>query len=1503
MSFSLFDNVKVTTGKPLDAKYLKANNLPYADINEVNAEIPLSQRYIGLTVNIASVEYWYANGVTDDDLIPKAGGGGGGEANNGSNVGSGYKIFKQKSGLNLQFRTLSGGTHITFVSGDTLGIHTTGLLSISSFNTYSGSTLTNINSRLLTSAFNTYSGGTRQNILNASVTGATNLGTTGDALFTSKTGRNLQFKRLVAGTNVTLTPSSTGITISSTGGGGGGSFWKTTGSTTVTTPTIIGDVTTQGILTVTSSILGRSHVQVGSQLRDNRQNPLLTQSLSGVTSNRTLSLSNATYLENYLLGTGWAIGKTSGLTSNTRLDIRGIGTTSSSKSLKITNLTGNTILEISDDSLISVKRVEYTSNFSSQFVKHSLVDKNYVTGHTSSFVSGATNLGTTGEILFTSKSGRNLQFKRLVAGGGVNLTSTSTGITITSTGGGEGGGEVNTASNIGIGYKIFKRKNIFDFEFRTVSGGTHISFVSGDTLGIHTTGLLATSSFNTYSGTTVPNSYYNKTQINAYSAATLTNINSRLLTTAFNTYSGGTRQNILNSAVTGGTNLGTTGEILFTSKSGRNLQFKRLVAGTNINLTASSTGITITSTGGGEGGGEVNTASNIGIGYKIFKRKNVFDLEFRTVSGGTHISFVSGDTLGIHTTGLLATSAFNTYSGATLTNINSRLLTSAFNTYSGGTRQNILNAAVTGGTNLGTTGDAIFSAKNGRNLEFKKLAAGSNISLASTSTGVTIATTGLITSAQVSFYTGSTAPNTYYNKSQINFYTGSTVPNTYYSKSQINFYTGSTAPNTFLTKSAFSTYSGGTRQNILNSAVTGATNLGTTGNALYDSKNGRDLQFKRLVAGANITLSSSATGVTISTGGSSGEANTASNIGTGYKIFKRKDNVNLEFRTLSGGTHISFVSGDTLGIHTTGLLATSDFNTYSGTSVPNTYYNKTQINFYTGSTAPNTYYNKNQINFYTGSTAPNTFLTKTAFDGYSGGTRQNILNSAVTGATNLGTTGNALFDSKSGRNLQFKKLAAGTNISLTSTSTGVTISTNGVATISSLNFYTGSTAPNTYYNKSQINFYTGSTVPNTYYAKSQINFYTGSTAPNTFLSKSAFNTYSGGTRQDILNSAVTGATNLGTTGDALFTSKSGRNLQFKKLAAGANISLSSTATGVTINTTGLVTTANLNFYTGSTAPNTYLTKTAFNTYSGGTRQNILNTAVTGGTNLGTTGNAIFSVKNGRNLEFKKLAAGTNISLANTSTGVTISTSGLVSTASLDFYTGSTAPNTYLSKTAFNTYSGGTRQNILNSAVTGATNLGTTGNALFDSKSGRNLQFKKLAAGSNIALTSTSTGVTIATTGLITSAQVSFYTGSTAPNTYYNKTQINFYSGSSVPNTYYNKTQINFYTGSTANNLYLTKTAFNTYSGGTRQNILNAAVTGATNLGAGSALFTSKSGRNLQFKTVTGNTNITLVNGTNSLGVNVTGVLQSTAFSGLAKITVSTTAPSSPAVGDLWVDTN
>lgn len=75
MAINLSDNVKVSAPKPVESKYLNINT-PYSSISEVNLNIPSGERYSGLTVNILGVEYWYKNGVDDNNLVVKLSEGG-----------------------------------------------------------------------------------------------------------------------------------------------------------------------------------------------------------------------------------------------------------------------------------------------------------------------------------------------------------------------------------------------------------------------------------------------------------------------------------------------------------------------------------------------------------------------------------------------------------------------------------------------------------------------------------------------------------------------------------------------------------------------------------------------------------------------------------------------------------------------------------------------------------------------------------------------------------------------------------------------------------------------------------------------------------------------------------------------------------------------------------------------------------------------------------------------------------------------------------------------------------------------------------------------------------------------------------------------------------------------------------------------------------------------------------------------------------------------------------
>lgn len=148
-------------------------------------------------------------------------------------------------------------------------------------------------------------------------------------------------------------------------------------------------------------------------------------------------------------------------------------------------------------------------------------------------------------------------------------------------GGGSGEGEVNTASNLGGGTGLFAAKVDFDLQFKSLVAGTGISLS------------------------------------NTATSVTITSAGEA------NTAS----------------NLGT-GSFLFAAKSGTDLQFKSLVAGTGVTLTSNSTSVTINA----PGTGEANTASNLGAGTAIFASKSGVDLQFKTLVAGSGVTISNNST-------------------------------------------------------------------------------------------------------------------------------------------------------------------------------------------------------------------------------------------------------------------------------------------------------------------------------------------------------------------------------------------------------------------------------------------------------------------------------------------------------------------------------------------------------------------------------------------------------------------------------------------------------------------------------------------------------------------------------------------------------------------------------------------------------------------------------------------------------------------------------------------
>lgn len=151
-------------------------------------------------------------------------------------------------------------------------------------------------------------------------------------------------------------------------------------------------------------------------------------------------------------------------------------------------------------------------------------------------VNTASNLGA-GSGTFASKVGADLQFKSLVAGTNVSLSSTATEITIAAT----DTGEVNTASNLGAGSGTFATKVGSDLQFKSLVAGSNVSLSStANEITIAATGEVNTAS-----------------------------------------------------------NVGASGTGVFYIKSGTDLQFKKLIAGTNLTITDNGTTITINAAGGG----------------------------------------------------------------------------------------------------------------------------------------------------------------------------------------------------------------------------------------------------------------------------------------------------------------------------------------------------------------------------------------------------------------------------------------------------------------------------------------------------------------------------------------------------------------------------------------------------------------------------------------------------------------------------------------------------------------------------------------------------------------------------------------------------------------------------------------------------------------------------------------------------------------------------------------
>lgn len=171
------------------------------------------------------------------------GGSGSGETNTGANVGLGEgTVFRDKTGVTLNFKTLLEGDNITFVNGtDTIEINAVlPIIDEGEINTganvgtgtgliFRDKTSETLNFKSLVQGSNiTLTNDANEITIAGPAPGETNTAAnvgTGEEVYKEKVGAELRFRTLVAGTNITLTENTNDITINSTASGGGSQKW------------------------------------------------------------------------------------------------------------------------------------------------------------------------------------------------------------------------------------------------------------------------------------------------------------------------------------------------------------------------------------------------------------------------------------------------------------------------------------------------------------------------------------------------------------------------------------------------------------------------------------------------------------------------------------------------------------------------------------------------------------------------------------------------------------------------------------------------------------------------------------------------------------------------------------------------------------------------------------------------------------------------------------------------------------------------------------------------------------------------------------------------------------------------------------------------------------------------------------------------------------------------------------------------------------------------------
>jgi len=1295
----------------------------------------------------------------------------------GSNVGSTApgtaQLYINKVSDRINFRSLLPGTGITLTQvGNNVTIDATasGITSIDSVGSgapvYYGPMGTTALFRRIASAITPNDGGINVSnddttmIIANTLTGNSLLG--GTAVYVDKTTNNLNFRSLVAGANVTITNDASTITIAAAGSSGGITGVDTASLTGVPVyDSTVSDVAyIRTLLADTALDMGGIEFAAASGIIT-VSNTLVGNSLLGGTAVYVDKTTNNLNFRSLVEGANIGITNDANTITIAAVDVITSVITASNTGMPIVNGTTAGVTEIRtliDDITPGFAGIVFSQAGGIITVGNSLDGESV----------GTTGAGT-GQP-YIQKVGDRIRFRSIVAGTNITVTQAGNDITIAAA---DSGATITAVEAVaGPGIPVYDSTDvggvayIRNLEADATPGNEGI--VMSENAGIITIGCNIGGS-NVGGGPGVVWSGV-KTPAGELEFNTLGGT-SNGLTVSAPVLGLITIDNTLDGASVGATGPGTGQPYI--QKVNDRIQFRSIVEGTNISVTQVDDDIIISAAGAAD---PITAVDSIGVGLSVYDSTDIDGVAYirslmaDTTSGNEGIGLtlstntiivsntISGTNLGSGPGTIFvqknasAQMEFNrlagTVNGLTVSSPSAGVIT--------------IDNDLNGNSLIG--GTAVFVDKTTNRLNFRSLVAGANIGITNNANTITIAATGVITSVVNASVTG------------LSLIEDGAAPVV-----DLRTLLADTALN--MGGMAFATAAGIiTVSNTLRGSSLGA------GTAVYVDKTTNFLNFRSLIAGANIGLSNDANTITIAATGVVTSAAPAS--GTGLSLIEDGAAPVVDLRTLLADTALNM--GGLAFATAAGVITVS--NTLVGNSLLGgtaVYVNKTtnNLNFRSLVAGANVTIT-NDANTITIAAADASGITAVSavvgpgtpvYDSTSLGTafiRNLIADTALNmegivfaEASGIITVSNSLRGSSLGAGtpvyvdkttnfLNFRSLVAGANVGLSNTATTITIAVTGVVT---------SAAPASGTGLSLIEDGAAPVV--------DLRTLLADTATN--MGGLAFATATG---VITVSNTLVGNSLIG--GTAVYVDKTTNNLNFRSLVAGANIGITNNANTITIAATGVVTSVvaasgtGLSLIEDGTAPvvdlRTLLADTALN--MGGlafaTAAGVITVSNTlRGSSLGA-GTAVYVDKTTNFLNFRSLVAGSNITITNDASTITIAATSASGIVAVSAVVGPGTPvydSTSLGTAFIRNLIADTALNMEGIVFAEASGIITVSNSLrgnslgagtpvYVDKTTNFLNFRSLVAGANIGLSNTATTITIAVTGVVTSLDDASGTG-------------------------------------------------------------------------------------------------------------------------------------------------